>query len=60
MYVWIRYANTIWPRTDFRSSVSKAITEQFTIDPTLICTFLFVMTLLEGKTHEEAKHEVST
>lgn len=59
MYVWIRIANAIWPRSDFRSSVSKAITEQFTYDPAAICTFLFVMSLLEGKTRSEAKHEVS-
>lgn len=60
MYVWIRIATAIWPRSDFRSSVSKAITEQFTYDPAAICTFLFVMSLLEGKTRDEAKHEVST
>lgn len=60
MYVWIRIATAIWPRSDFRSSVSKAITEQFTYDPASICTFLFVMSLLEGKTRDEAKQEVST
>lgn len=59
MYVWVRTANVIWPRTDFRSSLSKAITEQFTVDPTLICTFLFVMSLLEQKTVAEANDEVS-
>lgn len=59
MYVWIRIATAIWPRSDFRSSVSKAITEQFTYDPASICTFLFVMSLLEGRTRHEAKQEVS-
>lgn len=58
MYVWIRIASAIWPRSDFRSSVSKAITEQFTYDPASICTFLFVMSLLERKTVAEAKDEV--
>lgn len=60
MYVWIRIAAAIWPRTDFRSSLSKAITEQFTYDPASICTFMFVMSLLEGKTRVEAVNEVST
>lgn len=58
MYVWIRCAQALWPRTDFRSSISKAITEQITFDPAAICTFLFVMSLLEGKSTAEAKHEV--
>lgn len=58
MYVWIRIATAIWPRSDFRSSVSKAITEQFTYDPASICTFLFVMSLLESGTVAEAKDEV--
>ncbi|XP_055322121.1 mpv17-like protein 2 [Sitodiplosis mosellana] len=58
MYVWVRTAARIWPRSDFRSSLSKAITEQFTVDPTLICTFLFVMSLLEQKTIAEANAEV--
>lgn len=59
MYVWIRTANMIWPKPGIRYSLSKAITEQFTVDPVLICTFLFVMSLLEKKTVEEAEEEVS-
>lgn len=59
MYVWVRTAAVIWPRPGIRSSLSKAITEQFTVDPTLICTFLFVMSLLEQKTIAEANDEVS-
>lgn len=58
MYVWVRIANHIFPRTDFRSSVTKAVTEQFTYDPASICTFLFLMSLLERKTVAEAKDEV--
>lgn len=60
MYVWVRFAASIWPRTNFGTSVKKAVTEQFSIDPALICTFLFVMTLLENKTVAEAKTEVRT
>lgn len=88
MYVWVRFAAKLWPKTDFKTSVRKAVTEQFTVrsfftmsyqfnsirfdsnlfiqvpislqvDPTLICTFLFVMSLLEQKTVAEAKEEVS-
>lgn len=59
MYVWVRFAAKLWPQTNFRTSVRKAVTEQFTVDPTLICTFLFVMSLLEQRTIAEAKEEVS-
>lgn len=59
MYVWVRTAAKIFPRSDFRSSLSKAITEQFSVDPMLIVTFLFVMSLLEQKTVAEASTEVS-
>lgn len=60
MYVWVSFAARLWPRTDFRTSIKKAITEQFTIDPTCIVTFMFVMSLLENKTIAEAKTEVSS
>lgn len=62
MYVWVRFAASRWPQTsrsDFRTSLKKAITEQFSVDPTLIVTFLFVMSLLEQKTIADAKEEVS-
>lgn len=59
MFLWVRTAAVIWPRSGFRSSLSKAITEQFTVDPALICTFLFVMSLLEQKAVAEATDEVS-
>lgn len=59
MFVWIRIATSIWPRTNFRSSISKALTELCCYDPVSICTFMFVMSLLENKTIAEAEDEVS-
>lgn len=58
MFFWMRFAATIWPGRSFKSSISKALTEQLTIDPTLICTFLYLMTLFEGKSREDANREV--
>ncbi|XP_037026586.1 mpv17-like protein [Bradysia coprophila] len=58
MFLWMRFTATIWPGRSFKSSISKAITEQFTYDPAAICTFLFLMTLFEGKSTEDAKQEV--
>ncbi|KAI8129586.1 hypothetical protein FF38_10647 [Lucilia cuprina] len=60
IYAWMRLASIMWPRTDIRSSMCKAITEQVAYDPMAISTFLFTMSLMEGKTVEEARREVSS
>jgi len=48
----------MWPRTDIKSSLCKAITEQTAYDPMAISSFLFFMTLMEGNTYGQAKQEV--
>uniref|UniRef100_A0A1B0DNN7 Uncharacterized protein n=1 Tax=Phlebotomus papatasi TaxID=29031 RepID=A0A1B0DNN7_PHLPP len=58
LYIWMRFANTMWPRRDLKSSLCKALTEQVSYDPLLITTFLFGMSLLEGKSAREARREV--
>lgn len=58
MFLWMRFAATLWPGRTFKSSISKAITEQFTYDPAAICTFLYLMTLFEGKSSQDARNEV--
>lgn len=60
IYVWIRLAGVMWPRTDIKSSLCKAITEQTAYDPMAISSFLFFMTLMEGNTYAEARREVKT
>lgn len=59
MYWWVRFAAKIFPRHGFRTALSKALSEQISVDPSCIVTFLFVMSLLEQKTIAEAKEEVS-
>jgi len=58
IYVWIRLAGVMWPRTDIKSSLCKAITEQTAYDPMAISSFLFFMTLMEGNSYAEARREV--
>lgn len=58
MFYWMRFAAILFPGRSFKSSISKAITEQFTVDPACICAFLYLMTLFEGKSRQEANHEV--
>lgn len=59
MFWWVRFAAKIFPRHGFRTALSKALSEQISVDPSCIVTFLFVMSLLEQKTIAEAKEEVS-
>lgn len=58
IYCWIRLAGVMWPRTDIKSSLCKAITEQTAYDPMAISSFLFFMTLMEGNSYAQARQEV--
>lgn len=58
MFLWMRFASIMFPTRQFKHSLAKALTEQVTYDPAAICTFLFCMTLLEGKSVAAARHEV--
>ncbi|CAG9806899.1 unnamed protein product [Chironomus riparius] len=60
LYCWMRVANKMWPRSDIRSALAKAFTEQVAFDPFSISLFLYAMTIFEGKTHEQARREVSS
>ncbi|XP_067643724.1 uncharacterized protein plh isoform X2 [Eurosta solidaginis] len=57
IYVWIRLAGIMWPRTDIRSSLCKALTEQVAYDPFAISSFLFFMNLMDGGSFQQAKKE---
>lgn len=59
MFIWMRLANRLFPKKNLPTSIKKALMEQIVYDPWAISAFLFVMTVMEGKTTEEAKTEVS-
>lgn len=59
LYTWMRVANIMWPRTDFRSSLAKAFTEQAAYDPFAIVFFFYGMSILERKSQHQAAEEVS-
>lgn len=59
MFYWMRFTATLFPGRSFRSSISRAVLEQFSYDPTAILVFLYMMTLFEGKSKEDAKQEVN-
>lgn len=57
LYSWMRVANIMWPRTDFRSSLTKAFTEQVAYDPFAIVFFFYGMSILERKRQAQAADE---
>lgn len=59
IYCWMRLASIMWPSRSIKASICKALTEQVAYDPMAISTFLFTMSLMEGKSVEESRREVS-
>ncbi|KAJ8967520.1 hypothetical protein NQ314_002835 [Rhamnusium bicolor] len=58
LYAWIRISTIIWPTTNLRTSIRKALVEQMTYGPAALACFYFGMSLMEGRTVEEAKSQV--
>ncbi|ETN68106.1 hypothetical protein AND_000056 [Anopheles darlingi] len=58
LYGWVRLSSMMWPRMDWRTAIGKALVEQATYGPFAGVSFLFVMTLLEGRSASEAAREV--
>lgn len=58
LYGWVRLTSAMWPQTNLKSGLTKAIVEQFSYGPAASVTFFYGMSLLEFKTHKEACHEV--
>ncbi|XP_072383007.1 mpv17-like protein isoform X1 [Diabrotica undecimpunctata] len=58
LYGWIRISTIVWPKSTLKSSITKAVTEQFTYGPLALICFFFGMSLLEGKSVEDAKQQV--
>lgn len=58
LYGWVRITTVIWPVSNFRTAITKAVVEQCTYGPMATACFFFFMSLLESKTIEESKTEV--
>ncbi|KAL2732988.1 mpv17-like protein isoform X1 [Vespula maculifrons] len=58
LYCWLRCASHFWPKSDFKSAITKALVEQVTYSPTAMCCFFFGMNLLEQKSISECAEEV--
>ncbi|KAF7278742.1 hypothetical protein GWI33_008049 [Rhynchophorus ferrugineus] len=58
LYAWIRLSTKLWPVTTLKTSITKAFVEQVTYGPAALICFFFGMSLLEGKSLNDAKVEV--
>ncbi|CAH0556166.1 unnamed protein product [Brassicogethes aeneus] len=58
LYGWIRLSTLIWPKTDLKTAVTKAVVEQMTYGPAALACFFFGMSLLEGKSINESCESV--
>ncbi|KAL1491529.1 hypothetical protein ABEB36_012113 [Hypothenemus hampei] len=58
LYAWIRLSTRLWPVTSFKTSILKALVEQVTYGPAALLCFFVGMSVLEGKSIEEAKEVV--
>ncbi|CAG9760088.1 unnamed protein product [Ceutorhynchus assimilis] len=60
LYAWIRVSSKLWPVTSLKTSITKALVEQLTYGPAALICFFYGMSLLEGKSIEEAKKQTET
>lgn len=58
LYCWLRCASYFWPKSDFKSAITKALVEQVTYSPAAMCCFFFGMNFLEQKSILECTEEV--
>nr|CAD7604780.1 unnamed protein product [Timema genevievae] len=57
---WIGLANAMWPSTSLKIAVVKSLVEQVSYAPCAVASFLFGMSLLEGRSTADAAAEVQT
>lgn len=58
LYGWIKLTTAMWPKTNLKSGISKALTEQLSYGPFASVLFFYSMSLMERKTPKEALNEV--
>ncbi|SPP86288.1 PXMP2/4 family protein 4 [Drosophila guanche] len=57
LYGWVRLTSAMWPQTNLRTGIVKAITEQLSYGPFACVSFFMGMSLLEFKSLAEAVEE---
>ncbi|ALC48245.1 CG14777, partial [Drosophila busckii] len=57
VYYWVRLSSAMWPKTNFRTGIVKALTEQISYGPFAATSFFMGMSLLDGLTWSQAVEE---
>lgn len=60
LYGWVKISSQMWPTTNLKTGLIKAVVEQFSYGPFAGTSFFFGMSLLEQKSVGEAVEEVRT
>ncbi|XP_055371416.1 mpv17-like protein [Condylostylus longicornis] len=60
VYAWIRIAQAVFPKNTLQAGIQKAFVDQISYGPFAIASFYTGMSLLEGKTFDEALKELQT
>ncbi|XP_011213370.2 PXMP2/4 family protein 4 [Bactrocera dorsalis] len=58
LYGWVRLSSAMWPQMNLRVGITKAAVEQISYGPFAGTSFFFLMSLMEGRSVEEAVQEV--
>uniref|UniRef100_A0A6M2DEX2 Uncharacterized protein n=1 Tax=Xenopsylla cheopis TaxID=163159 RepID=A0A6M2DEX2_XENCH len=58
LYGWVKLSSSIWPHSNLRTAVIKALIEQVTYGPFALASFFFGMSLMETRNVDEAVKEV--
>lgn len=58
LYCWLKCSTLIWPKSDLKSAITKALVEQVTYGPAAMCCFFFGINLLEFKSISECTEQV--
>lgn len=58
LYSWLTVANLMWPGSTIKAGIIKTLVETLTYTPFAMCSFYFIMSMLEMKPFHEALAEV--
>ncbi|XP_065202249.1 PXMP2/4 family protein 4-like [Planococcus citri] len=59
LYGWMRFSCLIWPQNTLKYALIKGFVEQVSYGPFAMCSFFFIMTLLDNGTVEDGLKEIS-
>ncbi|XKL68551.1 hypothetical protein PGB90_004042 [Kerria lacca] len=59
IHKWMQFSCYLWPKNTIEHTILKAYTEQLIYSPFAICSFFFIITLMEGGSIEDGMKELN-